>query len=140
MGSTSFTRIAEIDADDDKVKVKYLLSLDGEIVTRTQVVEDTILKSVSEQVQEGLDSGDISISGASISLVHADVSDQLANNKYIYNIPTEAVISSVNVFFNGNNVIDEISSVSKTQIEFDSTKYPPEAFASGVLIISYIEQ
>ena len=140
MPSTSFTRIAKIDSDDNKVKVKYLLSLDGEIVTRTQVVEDTVLKSVSVQIQDGLDSGDISVPGGSISLVHADVSDQLANNKYIYNIPTSAVASSVNVFFNGNNVIDELVSVSKTQIEFDSTKYIPEAFASGVLIISYIEE
>ena len=140
MGVTFFQRIAETDTDG-KMKVKYLAKdSSGNVETRTQVLEDTILKSVSEQVQEGLSDGSISVSGASISSKVENISDQLVFNKYIYNIPTSAIISSINVFFNGVSVIDDMISVSDTQFEFDSTKYQSDDFSSGVLIVSYIEQ
>ena len=138
MGSTQFIRIASIN-EEGKVERKYLLKIDGKIVERTEIIEDTILKSISLQVEEGIENGTISISGGAVSLNVANLTEQLEHGKYAYALPTEAVASTINVWFNGVNVIDEVTT-SSTQIEFKPLSYPPEAFASGGLVASYIEK
>ena len=132
MPTVSFSRIATV-ADDGSYQRKYL-SKDpdtGLISTRTEILEDTIVRSVS----------DYSISNVTESLTVKveNISSQITESgKLNYETTDKYTNNSISVFLNGVMINADITDTGDKTFSL-SADYSSVIATSDILIVSYVK-
>ena len=131
MPTVSFTRLATV-ADDGSYQREYLAKdpNTGIVSVRTEILEDTIVKSISNTVITNI--------STSLTMKVENISTQVTSNGKLNYLTTNKYIdNSLNVYYNGLQVAADISETGDKAFSFNGD-YSSIINPNDVLIVSYI--